>query len=434
VSLRARFIGAIALLVLVTLVAVWAVFARGVFRPFERGLYRAFQDQVVDIGRRVDAGDLPETLSAQLGLDIHLLGAQVGIEGELPAPLGVGRRGMRHPPGALPGWAREQLVIVQRGGYALGIPPGPRDRLLVRTTRGWLMVRRDVDIDGPARQLGWLLPLIGVVVFSIASLLASWSTRPLRLAQTAMDRVTAGELGHRLAIAGPPELARVAGSFNQMADRIEGLLRTERELLAGVSHELRTPLARLRLEVELLRDAGASERRLVAMEGDLSELDALIGELLELSRLQLGDRVLDPAPVDLGALVDAVLAHPAHQGLQVTREGAPITIRGDAKLLERALGNLLQNARRYAGGVAEVRFHDDGLEVLDRGPGVAPELLPRLFDPFFRVEGSRAKASGGVGLGLMIVRQVVDLHGGTLTARNRDGGGLAVRLRLYSAT
>ena len=203
--------------------------------------------------------------------------------------------------------------------------------------------------------------------------------------------------------------------------------------MAGISHELRTPLTRLRLEVELLRDMGtASASRLDAMEGDLGELDQLIGELLEISRLDLGRESLVMGPTDLRAVAEEACERMPLDAHEVTVEGTGAAIEGDHARLVRVVTNLLQNAGKYApeGSPVTVRVDGHSLEVADRGPGVPPEDLDGIFSAFHRVDRSRSRKTGGLGLGLMIARKVARGHGGELSARLRDGGGLVVQLLL----
>jgi two-component system sensor histidine kinase RstB len=258
------------------------------------------------------------------------------------------------------------------------------------------------------------------------------ATRPLTTAREGMERIAAGDLDHRLDEAGPDEIARVARAFNGMADRISASIRTERELMAGMSHELRTPLSRLRLEVELLRDAGLPEKRLAQIEGDLTEIDGLVGQLLQLSRLQLGQRVLQTADVDWKDLVAKALSGVDVGDRTVEVRGPGGTFRGDPDLLVRVAGNLLQNCARYAPARTRITVSCQGgtLVVEDEGPGVPDDQIPFLFDPFWRADGSRARATGGLGLGLMLVRQIAVLHGGTAAAQNRIGGGLRVEIAI----
>ena len=434
-SLRVRLaLGILALVVLTTLL-MWGVSSHGVLRPFARQVFNAFVDQGVYVAERVEAGEDPAQLGKRLGIEVRLIEPGSGP--------GMGpQRGLGQGYGHRPGWRLRAIeeasrgagpsgaTVLQRDGHVVVVPPGARNQLFVRTRRGWVHVERTLDLDRPQRLLAWFLLGLGAVVLAVAVALAGVATRPLTAAQVGMERIARGDLDHRLDEQGPDEIVRVARAFNHMADRIEGLLRTERELMAGMSHELRTPMSRLRLEVELLREEGASSKRTDAMEGDLTELDALIGQLLQLSRLQLGERTLDRGDCDWNTLVDRALETVDLSRHELVRRGPGGTFSGDADLLLRVAVNLLQNVARYAPAGTRVTVSAEGprLVVEDEGPGVPEEQLPRLFDPFWRAEGSRARATGGLGLGLMLVRQVVDLHDGEVHAQNRVGGGLRVEV------
>ncbi len=420
-SLRLRIALGIFALVVLSILLVWVASARGVLRPFAAQVFDAYLDQAVFVAERVEAGDDPAALGRRLGLVVTVFQGErlPGARGRA----GLRRRGEGEPPPPL------RLV---RNGREVVARPGARNHVFVRVADGWVGVRRDLDPDRPARLLPWWLLAVGGVVLVVAVTLASAATRPLTTAREGMERIARGDLAHRLHERGPDEIARVARAFNRMADRIVALLRTERELMAGMSHELRTPLARLGLELELLEEDGASPRRIAAMRGDLGELDALIGQLLQLSRLQLGERALALAPTSWAEIVDRALETVALDDHPLTREGTGGAFDGDAELLVRVVVNLLRNAVRYTPSGTPIRIHADGavLVVADDGPGVPEAQLVRLFDPFWRGEGSRARETGGLGLGLMLVRQVVELHGGRVSAANRVGGGLAVTVDL----
>lgn len=316
----------------------------------------------------------------------------------------------------------------RRGRHEVRLDPESRE-VWIEGPQGWIIIQSQIDLYHPQRNLIRLVLLGSLGLGLLALAIAAAGTRPLQRAQEAMERVGRGDLDHRLDESGPTEIAAMAGAFNQMTRRVKELLDSERELLAGVSHELRTPLSRLRLSTELLRDFDVPERYLDGMEGDLAELDALIGELLDLSRLQLGDGVVQPEPTDLRALADDVAAE--REWVRVEGQGAQLDV--DPRLVRRALDNLVRNALAYApDGDVVIDVLSDGFRVLDRGPGVPEAALPRLFDAFYRVDGSRSRLTGGVGVGLRIVAQVAELHGGEASAKNRDGGGLEVRLTLRS--
>jgi signal transduction histidine kinase len=258
-------------------------------------------------------------------------------------------------------------------------------------------------------------------------------TRRLETLRHGVEIFGRGNLQHRVDATGRDEVAAVAGSFNQAAERIEALLKSNRSLLANASHELRSPLARLKMAVTLLDGASpASQAKLVReVHTDIAELDALVEEVLLSSRLDAG------APMELGDPVDLLglaVEEASRCGAQV--DGEPFSVRGSDRLLRRAVRNLLENAQRYGGGQAvQLTLERDGasgelqLSVLDRGAGVPAEQRERIFEPFYRLPG-HAEREGGVGLGLALVRQIAKLHGGQVVCLEREGGGSCFTLSL----
>lgn len=293
--------------------------------------------------------------------------------------------------------------------------------VLLETPGGMVSVQRDLDLERRVRTVPKVLLVVVLLILVVAVLIARQSVQPLRRTTRAMVRMGTGDLDHRLPEGGPVEIRDASRAFNDLAGRVKQLLATERQLLAGISHELRTPLTRLRLETELLRDAGVDPKRLDRIDADLTQLDDLIGEALELSRLQLGTAPLNRESTDLAELARTL-------GDDVIVDGTG-TVDADRFLVGRALGNLVGNARKYAPG-SPIRIHVDGpvVTVRDEGPGVPESELHQLFEPFYRTRVGSRRAEGH-GLGLMIVRTVAELHGGSVRAHNADPG-LAVELRL----
>jgi len=227
-----------------------------------------------------------------------------------------------------------------------------------------------------------------------------------------------GDLSARVAVEGRDEIAALATSFNESAERVEQLVRANQMLLANCSHELRTPLARMRLAIERLRSGDGNAGAELAQ--NIGELDLLIGELLLSSRLDAAKRLERAESLDLLALA---AEEAAHFDLEVT--GEPVAIEGDPHLLRRLIRNLLENARVHAGGASDIRISRSGetarILIEDTGAGIAPEDGERIFEPFYRRQAS--PQSTGVGLGLSIVRQIARVHGGDVTYENREGGG-----------
>ena len=238
----------------------------------------------------------------------------------------------------------------------------------------------------------------------------------------------------------------LAERINHMAGRIEGLVESQANLLHSVSHELRTPIARLEFALELLRAKapdGALEPRIAAMEGDLAELNALVGELLGMARIGAGGTLAARA-VRPGAGAAGMRGR-SHRGLtpQVGPQGphrfeaALGSIDGDQRLLMRAVGNLLRNAEKYAKSRIILRRARAGSGDRDRGGGRRPRHpeaeRERIFEPFYRLDRSRDRATGGFGLGLSIARKAVELHGGTIRAEQSPLGGARFVIALPAA-
>jgi signal transduction histidine kinase len=253
-------------------------------------------------------------------------------------------------------------------------------------------------------------------------------TRRLESLKSGVEQFGSGDLSFRVEDNGKDEVAALASSFNRAAEQIETLLRSHKSLLANASHELRSPLARLKMAFSMLDDASPAQRARLGQEinTNIAELDALVEEVLLASRLEGGAQSLRLEPVDLLAIA-AESAAPAGAELEIEPGIERLTIKGDDRLLRRALRNLLENARRYGGPVVELKIRRAGQErielmVCDRGPGVPEPMRERIFEAFFRLPG-HAEVSGGVGLGLNLVKQIATAHQGHVRCDAREGGG-----------
>lgn len=275
--------------------------------------------------------------------------------------------------------------------------------------------------------------------------------------ERAAEKVGAGDLGARMAIDGRDEFARAGRAFNRMAERLEEvegeraqLERARRDLFAAVSHDLRTPLMTMRAMVEALSDGVVSDREtmrryLENIDAELHYLSQLIDDLFELARLDSGELRLHLADVRLDHLVeeavDAFRPAASRAGVALRCEvGADTgTVRLDAPRVTRALYNLVQNAIRHTppDGTVTVRLRRfaDAVEVAvtDTGEGIAEGELTRVFERFYRGERSRSREQGGAGLGLAIVRSIVEAHGGSVSADSRPHEGSTFRLVLPAA-
>jgi signal transduction histidine kinase len=309
----------------------------------------------------------------------------------------------------------EHHVMTSRGpSLALDLPDG----------RTLLMLRpgRPPPPPGPVLTFALIALGVGVGAFPVVRRL----TRRLERLQAGVTDWGAGNLATRLPVEGRDEVAQLASVFNDAAARIEQLIGAHRSLLANASHELRSPLARIRLGVELLSTDPSPARR-DELARDIAELDQLIDEILLASRLE-GGAAPELEPVDLTALVAEECAR-VGAGLQAV----PAQVCGNARLLQRLVRNLIENALRYGGGQAEVVLRTVPgaieIDVLDRGPGIEVSERERVFEPFYRARGA-SESSGGVGLGLSLVRQIARQHGGHVQCLPRDGGGSVFRVTL----
>jgi signal transduction histidine kinase len=286
--------------------------------------------------------------------------------------------------------------------------------------------------------LAALLVLLFLAVAAGAYPVVRRLTRRLESLKLGVQRFGEGALGQRVDASGRDEVAAVAASFNQAAERIEALVHSHKSLLANASHELRSPLARMRMALSLMDDAstGAAQRERLAAElrTNIGELDALVEEVLLASRLDAQATAFAPQPVDVVALA---AEEAAQVGAELQASSAQLVVAGEERLLRRALRNLLENARRYGGGEIKLQATTVDaraeLRVCDRGPGVPEALRERIFEPFFRLPG-HAEREGGVGLGLALVKQIAQRHQGAVRCEPRDGGGSCFVLSLPLAT
>ena len=298
--------------------------------------------------------------------------------------------------------------------------------------RRFLIVEFPVDLDAPTRRIGLGLFMLGLTALMLAWLTIRWVIRPLEMASTAMTRVANGELGHRL-----PENSDVTGrigeTFNTMARQVQHLVEGQRTMMAAISHEIRTPLTRMRLQTELLKNSGANHSRIETLESDIDEINDLIGELVESARLKQGAIALTLQTITPTEIFNEVLGaiDVGDRQVAIQTTGASNFL-GDRKRLIRAVANLVSNAARYTSSNtlitldANIEDNKAHFSVSDNGDGVADSSLSQLFDPFYREEDSRSRATGGLGLGMMLVKQIIEAHGGGVHAENNEDGGLTV--------
>lgn len=280
------------------------------------------------------------------------------------------------------------------------------------------------------------IPLIvcGFILLTLAACygLIRRLLRPVRDIQAGVKKMGKGELDQRIQIRSDDDLGELAGSINTMASDIEQMLDAKRQLLLGISHELRSPITRAKISAELLQPGTTRDR----IAEDLQEMEALVTELLETERLNSPHSVLNLSRIDTGDLIHTVATETFAGAVTVdAQRGATLNL--DETRLRLLLRNLIGNAVRH-GGDASIkpavmsRLEGDTLivEVTDHGPGIDEEHLEHLTDPFYRVDPSRTRATGGFGLGLYLSRLICEAHNGSLKIQSEKGQGTTVRAEL----
>ena len=314
-------------------------------------------------------------------------------------------------PDLLPSFARYEVGIRQDDGSWL-IFTVPADTL----SRFWLgrAVAVMLGVVGGAALLAWLL--------------FRRVTRPVTALAIASDRFAIGVAGDPLPERGPSEVRRATAAFNRMRQRIGDLLSERNSMLAAIAHDLRTPLTRLRLRLEDLPEEAARAKA----QADVLAMETMLRETLAYAKDVAG--VEKTTDLDFAALVRTAVDDLSDAGRAATYEGPDrLVVRGRPTALRRAVDNLLVNAIAY-GMSADVELasadSNARMTVADRGPGIPSELRERVFEPFYRLETSRSRATGGTGLGLALARGIFRAHGGDIRFHDRAGGGTVVEATL----
>jgi len=304
------------------------------------------------------------------------------------------------------------------------LPPRPRAGMGAEANRWW-------PPRGPTGFL-WMLGIVALAVALGAYPVVRRLTLRLEGLRRGVERWGEGDLSVRVSEQGRDEVAFLARRFNQAAERVENLLKANKSLLANASHELRSPLARIRMGLELM-DPEPSPRSRDEITRNIAELDQLVDEILLASRLDA--RETDLGTVESVDLTGLAAEESARAGADLEAEASQHTVmvNGVAKLLRRALRNLLENARRYSSGPVTVSIARRGTQaivrVCDQGPGVPSAERERIFEPFYRLRGA-SEREGGVGLGLALVRSIAQRHHGTAHCEDNPGGGACFVLTL----
>jgi two-component system, OmpR family, sensor kinase len=438
-----RLVVSIYLVALVQLITAWLGFS--ISRDYltespgrlGRGGFETFAAQHVAFDRN-NPPALHETM--------EWLRVEIGVAVTLFKPSGdVIASTHRDVPGPL---QREQIEHLPLHGFL----PGPRpDTYAVGIYEAGKLVAYVITDKFEFRRPMSLQFLLLAVVLALVLLGSLVFARSLAIPLAHLARVArefgSGKLDARVRLDRRDELGAVAQSFDDMADRITALLNGQRELLANVSHELRTPLSRIRVALDLAADGDAEAARdaLANISTDWGDLDRLVEDVLAAARLDLGTSEPGGLPlrrdnVNVGDLADAAyersqVIYPEQQLELDIEDDLPI-IEGDGSLLRRVIDNLVDNARKYSEPrspiILRVRAEGDGvlIAVIDRGMGIEAADLPHIFAPFFRADRSRTRKTGGVGMGLTLVRRIVTAHGGSVEVNSKVGQGTEMYVHL----
>ena len=346
----------------------------------------------------------------------------------------------------------EHGVDIVSGTNRQGLLPQPpasksrdqqQDRMVItqRSADGryWFLVVAPLDRSHPWMFFPYYLFFAGVIAL-LCWLAAVGLISPIRKVSKTAVSFGRGELTARVTTRRQDEIGDLAQSFNQMADQLERLITSERRLLADISHELRSPLSRLKLATKLARTSLDQQSALDRIERDVDRMSSLVGDIVELTRMEGDPSLRNVVSLNLDSLVQAIVhdcsIEADMRGCSLVVTGrATREIEGNRELLRRAIENVVRNAIRYSPAQAVVNIlltEGPGaatIEVWDRGPGVPEEALERIFEPFFRIEEARDKVRGGSGLGLSIANRAIQLHGGSIVAENA-GPGLKVTMSI----
>jgi signal transduction histidine kinase len=343
---------------------------------------------------------------------------------------------------------QQEFVPTERatlGGQVAVASNGERYVLVAQILRGHgpFALRRSTEEF--ITRLGLAILVSGFVCFWLARYL----TGPIVRLRAATHQLASGNLGGRAAeTSRKDEIAELVHDFNRMAERLELLLNSQKQLISDISHELRSPLARLNVALGLARQRAGDEstKALDRIELEAERLNEMIGKLLTLARLESGESPEDRSTVQILELLQEVVAdadfeaHSRDCGVKLVQAQDCTTV-GNPELLRSAFENVVRNAVRYttAGSEVEIRLscrtqNGSGplavITVRDHGPGVPDQEISNLFRPFYRLDAARERQTGGAGLGLAIAERAVRLHHGSITARNAEGGGLVVEIQL----
>ncbi|MGD8283531.1 MAG: HAMP domain-containing sensor histidine kinase [Desulfobacterales bacterium] len=292
---------------------------------------------------------------------------------------------------------------------------------------------KDLDLDPERRRLVIILLSLLTLILTGAFLSIRWILRSVRLLDHGVREVSQGNLKHQLPLKGSVEMRDLAAAFNDMTERIRDMLRTKEQLLLDISHELRSPLTRMKVALEFLPQGQARE----SITNDVIEMETMINEILETARMHHLHGKLTLEPINLVHLLSEILPGFEQQPPGVVLEDSPreIVVHVDQDQIKTVFKNILTNAIKFSNPDGEsviislkVESPDIVVRIADKGIGIPQDELPFIFEPFYRVDKSRAKATGGYGLGLSLCKTIMQAHGGKIDVESTPNIGTTIAL------
>ena len=292
---------------------------------------------------------------------------------------------------------------------------------------------RSVELDPERGRLVIILLALLTLIFAGAFLSMRWILRPVRWLHEGVREVGRGNLKHRVPLKRSDELRDLAAAFNDMADRIQDMLHTKEQLMLDVSHELRSPITRMKVALEFLPEGRAKD----SLKSDIAEMETMIDDILETARMHHLHGNLKRQLINLKEYLEVVIAEYLNQppGIQAGDIPADIELNVDPEQVKIVLKNILTNAIKFSApddkpilvsAIKQAKF--TVVRILDHGIGIPPAELPFIFEPFYRVDKSRSKRTGGYGLGLSLCKTIMEAHGGRIEVESEPDVGTCVSL------
>jgi signal transduction histidine kinase len=292
---------------------------------------------------------------------------------------------------------------------------------------------RNLPVESARHRLFVIMLVLLTAILAVAFFVIRHILRPVKWLNTGVQEVSRGNLKHRVPLKKSDELRDLAVAFNDMTDRIRDMLHIKDQLLMDISHELRTPLTRMKVALEFLTESQAKEN----LRGDIADMEKMVTEILETARLHHKYADLKKQPTNLTALLKQTLKTFENQppGIEIVDLPSEIEVRADPEQIKTVFENILSNAIKYSEAESkpvqvscDLEKSDTVIRITDFGIGIPEEELAHIFEPFYRVDKSRTKDTGGYGLGLSLCKTIMEAHGGKIEVQSRLQEGTTVSL------